>query len=237
MVNYLWNGFLEALELLITFDQELYDIIFLSLFVSGYATIIASVLGIPLGALVAIKKFHGKQVVKNITFTLMGLPSVVAGLIVLLLLSRSGPLGVLGLLYTIPAMIIVQVVLGVPIVMAISISTVSSISKDVRETAMSLGANNIQTTWKIIQESKIGLITAIITTFTTCISEVGAVMMVGGNIQYQTRVLTTATVLNTSMGNYGYAIALGLVLLIMTFIITIIMLRFQNKHGTVEEKG
>lgn len=233
--NYLLEGFVEAIQLLIQLDPEIIQIILLSLYVSGIATIIASLLGIPLGAIITIKMFPGREVLRNITYTLMGLPSVVAGLIVLLLLSHSGPLGFLDLLYTPNAIIIAQFVLALPVVMAITMSAVSSVSKDIRDTAISLGANEWQVVKTILWESRNGIITAFITTLSTCISEVGAAMMVGGNIRYVTRVLTTATVLNTSLGNYGFAMALGLVLLIITFLINLILLRFQNRKGTVGE--
>src|SRR4030042_1396166 len=176
------DGFLEALYLLFTFDPEIYQIMFMSLYVSGMATLLATVIGVPLGAVIAIKKCRGKEILRNVTYTIMGLPSVVAGLIIFLLLSRSGPFGMLGLLYTPFAIILAQFVLALPVVAGISISAVASVPNEIRDAAISLGADNWQCISKILGEAKMGLITGIITGFSTCLSEVGAAMMVGGNI-------------------------------------------------------
>jgi tungstate transport system permease protein len=227
----LWDGFVEAFLLLFNFDYELYQTLFLSIIVSGLATIVCCVLGIPLGALLALKKFRGIEFWKNITYTLMGLPSVVAGLFVYLLVSRSGPFGYLGILYTPTAMIIAQIVIGLPITMGISIAAVASVPPEFRENARSLGATESQTMWIIIKEARIQLIAAVITTFSTCISEVGAVSVTGGNIRYRTRTLTTATVLATNMGEFGYAMALGLILLIIAFLVNVPLIKIQKKKG------
>jgi tungstate transport system permease protein len=228
------DGLLQALGLLASFNSEIYGIMFLSLFVSGMATIIASIVGVPLGALISLKRFRGKEFVKTITYTFMGLPPVVAGLFIFLLLVRVGPLGVLDLLYTPTAMIIAQITLAIPIIVGVTISSVSSVPKEVRDTAVSLGATEWQSTLTILSEARIGIITAIITGFGSCISEVGAVMIVGGNIRFQTRVLTTSIMLSTSMGDYGYAIALGIILLILAFLVNVPLVRLQRKHSTQE---
>jgi tungstate transport system permease protein len=232
----IFDGFLNALGLLFSLNAEIYGIMLLSLFVSGVATLVASALGVPLGASVALKHFRGKELVKTLTYTLMGLPPVVAGLIVYLILSRSGPLGLLGLLYSPGAMIIAQFLLALPIIVGVTISAVSSVPREVRDTALSLGATNWQSTLTILREARIGLITAIITGFGACISEVGAVMIVGGNIRFETRVLTTAIVLETSIGDFGFAIALGTILLILAFIINIPLVRLQRKRGIIEKE-
>lgn len=231
--NYLADGFIEAFRLLSQFDPELYQIVFLSIYVSAVSSLIAAIIGVPIGVFIAIVKFPGRQLLKDISYTLMGLPSVVAGLIVYLLLSRSGPLGEFGLLYSPSAMIIAQAFMGVPIVTSITISEVSGVSKDVWETAISLGASRRQATFKVMQEAKSGVITAFLTTYGMLISEVGAVMMVGGNIRFKTRTLTTATVLSTAMGEFGYAIALGVILLILAFLVNVPVLRLQKKKGTI----
>jgi tungstate transport system permease protein len=197
---------------------------------------IASALGVPLGASIALKHFRGKELVKTLTYTLMGLPPVVAGLIVYLILSRSGPLGLLGLLYTPSAMIIAQFLLALPIIVGVTISAVSSVPGEVRDTALSLGATNWQSTLTILKEARIGLITAVITGFGACISEVGAVMIVGGNIRFETRVLTTAIVLETDIGDFGFAVALGIILLILAFVVNIPLVRLQRKRGTMEKE-
>ncbi len=226
----IWEGFLEAFNLLFSFNPEIYQIVLLSLYVSGMATLLASVLGIPLGAYIGLKKFRGREFLRNVTYTMMGLPSVVAGLIIFLLFSRSGPLGIMGLLYTPFVIILAQFLLALPVVAGISISAVASVPAGIRDAAFSLGADDWQCTTAILKEAKMGLITGIITGFSTCLSEVGAAMMVGGNIRFETRVLSTATVLETQMGEWGFALALGMILLIMVFFINYPLLRLQTKN-------
>ncbi len=232
-----WDGFLEALSLLFSLDPEIYQILFLSLYVSGMATFLAAAIGIPLGASIAMKKFRGKELFRNVTYTMMGLPSVVAGLIIYLLLSRSGFLGGLHWLYTPMAIIAAQFILALPIVAGISISAVAGVPQEIRDSALSMGADNWQCTMITLKEAKTGLATAIITGFSTCVSEVGAAMMVGGNIRFDTRVLSTATVLATNMGQWGQAIALGLILLIVVFLVNIPLIRLQRKHNYSTRKG
>lgn len=231
------DGFISALMLLFTLNSEIYQIMFLSLFVSGSATLIASALGIPVGALIGLKRFHGKEFVKTLTYTLMGLPPVVAGLVIFLILMSEGPLGGLGLLYTPSAMIIAQTTLALPIIVGVTISAVSSVPREVKDTAISLGATEWQSTITVLTEARIGLITAIVAGFGSCISEVGAVMIVGGNIKYQTRVLTTSIMTSTSMGDYGFSLALGIILLILAFLVNVPLVRLQRKGLTVEQKG
>ncbi|WXG43996.1 MAG: ABC transporter permease [Promethearchaeati archaeon SRVP18_Atabeyarchaeia-1] len=226
------DGFLQALGLLVSFNSEIYGIMFLSLFVSGMATIIASLMGVPLGALISLKRFRGKELVKTMTYTLMGLPPVVAGLVIFLIFVRIGPLGMFGLLYTPVVMIIAQITLATPIIVGVTISAVSSVPKDVRDTALSLGATEWQSTFTILKEARIGLITAIITGFGSCISEVGAVMIVGGNIRYETRVLTTSIMTSTGMGDFGYALALGIILLVLAFAVNVPLVRLQRRHSS-----
>ena len=228
------DGFLQALGLLASFNSEIYGIMFLSLFVSGMATMIASLMGVPLGSLISLKRFRGKELVKTLTYTLMGLPPVVAGLVIFLIFVRVGPLGALGLLYTPAVMIIAQVTLATPIIVGVTISAVSSVPREVRDTAMSLGATEWQSTFTILREARIGIITAIITGFGSCISEVGAVMIVGGNIRYETRVLTTSIMVSTGMGDFGYALALGIILLVLAFLVNVPLVRLQRKRSTPE---
>jgi tungstate transport system permease protein len=231
------DGFINAMTLLLTLNGELYEIMFLSLFVSGLATLIASALGIPLGSLMGLKRFRGKQFFTTLTYTLMGLPPVVAGLAIFLVLMNEGPLGALDLLYTPTAMIIAQTVLALPIIVGLTTSAVSSVRKEVRETAISLGANEWQSTVTVLSEARVGLITAIVAGFGSCISEVGAVMIVGGNIRYQTRVLTTSIMVLTGMGDYGFAMALGVILLILAFLVNIPLVRLQRKGMAAEQRG
>jgi len=228
------DGFLQALGLLASFNSEIYEIMFLSLFVSGMATIIASLIGVPFGALISLRRFRGKELVKTVTYTFMGLPPVVAGLFIFLIFVRVGPFGALDLLYTPTIMIIAQITLATPVITGVTISAVSSVPKEVRDTALSLGATDWQSTFTILNEARIGIITAIITGFGSCISEVGAVMIVGGNIRYETRVLTTAIMTSTSVGDYGYGIALGIILLILAFLVNVPLVRLQRRHSNQE---
>jgi len=218
-LNLILEGLVKAFWLIISFDREVYEIMLLSLRVSGIAVLIGALLGVPSGATVGLKEFFGKRFLMSIVNTLMGLPPVVVGLLVYLLLSTSGPLGVFQLLYTPEAMIIAQLIMVIPIVMGVTVSSVSSIGKAIREKALSLGATNWQMTLKVLKEARLGILTALIVSFGAAISEVGAVMIVGGNIRWATRVLTTAIVFETELGEFGLAIALGLILLLLAFMI------------------
>jgi len=218
-LNLILEGLLKAFWLIVSFDPEVYEIMLLSLRVSGIAVLIGALLGVPSGATVGLKEFFGKRFLVSIVNTLMGLPPVVVGLLVYLLLSTSGPLGVFQLLYTPEAMIIAQLIMVIPIVMGVTISSVSSIGKAIREKALSLGATNWQLTLKVLREARLGILTALIVSFGAAISEVGAVMIVGGNIRWATRVLTTAIVFETELGEFGLAIALGVILLLLAFVI------------------
>jgi len=218
-LNLILEGIVKAFWLIVSFDREVYEIMFLSLRVSGIAVLIGSLLGVPSGATIGLKEFFGKRFLVSIVNTFMGLPPVVVGLLVYLLLSTSGPLGVFQLLYTPEAMIMAQLIMVIPIVMGVTISSVSSIGKAIREKALSLGATNWQITLKVLKEARLGILTALIVSFGAAISEVGAVMIVGGNIRWATRVLTTAIVFETELGEFGLAIALGLILLLLAFVI------------------
>ncbi|MBS7648037.1 MAG: ABC transporter permease [Halobacteria archaeon] len=221
------EGLIKAFWLLISLDPEVYNIMLLTLRVSGTAVIVGALLGVPIGAMVALRDFVGKSFFVSIVNTLMGLPPVVVGLFVYLLLSSSGPLGPLQLLYTPTAMIIAQLIMALPIVVGITTSTVSSVDKTIRDKALSLGATRLQLALTILREAKLGLLTAIIVSFGATISEVGAVMIVGGNIRWTTRVLTTAIVFETELGEFAMAIALGMILLLLAFIVNWVLTRMQ----------
>jgi tungstate transport system permease protein len=224
----LLEGILEAFSLIIRLDPELMKIVLLSLRVSGAAIIISTLLGVPLGTWLGLKPEKKTAFVNKVIYTLMGLPPVVAGLLIYMLLSRMGPLGVLGLLYSPTAMIIAQVTLALPIVTGLTMVGVRSRGKEVEETARSLGAGPLLTAWTVVRESRIALLGAVVTGFGRVIAEVGAVMMVGGNIEGHTRVMTTAIVLETRKGNYEYAIGLGLILLLLSFLINTFLYRVQR---------
>lgn len=225
----LLEGIAEAFSLIITLDPGLMKIVLLSLQVSGAAIIIATLLGIPLGTWLGLKPERKTAFVSKVIYTLMGLPPVVAGLLIYMLLSRVGPLGVLSLLYTPSAMIIAQVTLAAPIIMGLTMVGVRSRGKEVEEAARSLGAGPLLCAWTVVRESRIALLGAVVTGFGRVIAEVGAVMMVGGNIEGYTRVMTTAIVLETRKGNYAYAIGLGLILLLLSFVVNTFLYRFQRE--------
>lgn len=223
------EGIVEAFILIFTFDEEIWDIIFLSIRVSGTATILATVMGLPLGSYLGLREFRGKKTLSNLLNTFMGFPPVVMGLIIFLLLSRSGPLGGLGILYTAIAMIIAQLFLAIPIVIGTSKAAIESVDPNLRETILSLGGKEYQLWWELIKDSKKSIIAGILIAFGQAISEVGAVIIVGGNIRWHTRTFTTAIVLQTRMGEFGMAIALGMVLIIITFILNYTLTHLQSK--------
>jgi len=225
------QGLLKALGLLLSFDRELYSIILLSVEVSGVAVVLAAALGIPLGALCALKRFPGRGVLITLLNTFMGLPPVVAGLVIYLFLSRSGPLGFMGLLYTPSAMVIAQAVIALPIVAALTWSAVASVDPAVRETAVTLGATPVLANWRIVSEARLQVISAVIAGFGRTTAEVGAVLIVGGNIAGYTRVMTTSIAMETGKGSFELAIALGVVLMLLAFAFNLILRLLQGKGG------
>lgn len=214
---------MQILKLFLSGDKALYEIIFLSLKVSLTAVGIGMLLGIPIGTFLGMYRFPGRQLVVMFVYTLMGLPPVLAGVLIYLLLSAKGPLGAWELLFTPTAMVIAQSILVTPIISGLTMVAVRSKVREYLETAVSMGANRLQTAWIIIRESRNGIIAAIITAFGRAIAEVGAVMLVGGNIEHATRVMTTAIILETRKGNFDLALGLGFVLLLISFIINAFM--------------
>lgn len=224
----LLQGLQRAIELILSGDPEVARITVLSLRVSGTAVLLGSMVGIPLGALIALKPFPGKSLVRWIVNTLMGLPPVVVGLVFYLLLSSSGPMGFLRLLWTPEAMIIAQLVMVLPISMGLTTSAVAGVNPEIRERALSLGASSWQQTLTVLREARFGILTSIVASFGAAISEVGAVMMVGGNLLGFTRVLTTGIVLLTNQGKFDEALALGIILLGLAFLINGILTALQT---------
>lgn len=216
-MDYIVEGFREALRLLTSFDPEIMEIVVLSVFVSSSATIIGSIIAIPLGVLFGIEKFRGKRLFSRLTYTMMSIPTVVIGLVVAIALSRRGPIGYLSLLYTSKAMIIAQTLLVMPLIFGLTYGLSKSRGEEIKRVGFTLGANKFQTIILIIRELKVDILVNIATAFSRAISEVGAVMIVGGNIKGHTRVITTTISMMNSMGDYPMAIALGLVLLIISF--------------------
>ena len=226
------DAIISAVQLLISLDQELYRIIWLSLLVSGSAVVLAALFGIPLGTLLGLKPLPGVKAITIAVYTLMGLPPVVAGLLIYMLLSRQGLLGPLNLLFTVEAMIIVQTLLATPIVIGLTAIAVRSKGKEIRETALVLGAGRILLLRSLIHEARYGILGAVIAGFGRLVAEVGAVMMVGGNIEGHTRVLTTAIVLETRKGDFALAMALGIILLLLALLINSVLFRLQAGGGS-----
>lgn len=224
----IWQGFLQALLLLLGGDEEIYQVIFMTLRVSGLATAISVLLGLPVGLWLALRDFPGKQVVISLVNFAMGLPPVVVGLFVSLLLWRYGPLGPLGLMYTPWAMITAQAVIASPIIAGLSFAAIGGLNPKLRLQLLSLGATPLQANWILVKEAKLGLMAAVIAGFGGVVSEVGASMMVGGNIKDQTRVLTTATVMEVGKGNYDSALALSFVLLLLSYSVVAVLTYAQN---------
>ncbi len=196
---------------------------------TGTALIISTILGIPLGAMLGLTKFRGKEAVRAVLYTGMGLPPVVVGLFVYLLLSRSGPLGSLGWLFTPSAMICAQVLIASPMTIGLTMTSVESVNPELRRQIHALGATPAQLGWAILREARIGVTAAVVAAFGAIISEVGAVILVGGNIAGETRVLTAAVVLETRQGDFSLAMALGSILLMLTLVINLALMKLQGK--------
>ncbi|MFQ5854926.1 MAG: ABC transporter permease [Anaerolineae bacterium] len=222
------NATQEAVRLLWTKDPALIEIIVLSLQVSGLGLLLSTIVGIPLGSWMGLTDFPGRRFVMALLYTGMGFPPVVVGLLVYLLLSRSGPLGFLGWLFTPPAMVVAQTIISFPLVAGFTMAAVMSVDPNLRQQVLSLGATRRQATLTILSEARVGVVVSVIAGFGSIISEVGAVILVGGNIEGRTRVLTTAIVLETRKGNFEPAMALGIVLLGLTFMANVMMLRLQG---------
>jgi len=224
------EGIKKAFYLLFTFDPEVMGITLLSLGVSGTATFISLLIGISIGTIVALSKFPGRKIVVSLINTGMGLPPVVIGLFVTIFLWRNGPLGFLEILYTPTAMIIAQAVIATPIVMGITLAAIQQLPQKLRLQILALGATRLQMVWILIKEAKLPLLAGVMAGFGGVISEVGASIMVGGNIKGYSRVLTTATVMETSRGNFDIAIALGIILLLLAYFINLILTQIQQRE-------
>ncbi len=228
----IWQGMRQAVLLLVRGDPEVLRITLLSLQVSGTATLLSLLIGIPLGTFLALTRFPGRSMIISLVNTGMGLPPVVVGLFVSIFLWRSGPLGFLGLLYTPTAIVIAQLVIAAPIVTGLTLAAVQQLNPRLRLQLMGLGASGLQVIWLLLKEARLPLLAAVMAGFGGVISEIGASMMVGGNIYRQTRVLTTATVLETSKGNFDMAIALSLLLLLLTFAVNWTLTWIQQRGRT-----
>ncbi len=213
------EAFTAAFSLIATLDSDLIEIVGLSLQVSGMAVFLACVIGMPLGAVLAVGRFPGRMPATVIVNALMGLPPVVVGLIVYMMLSRSGPLGILGLLYSPTAMVIAQTILVVPIVAALSRQIIDDLHREYDELFRSMRATRLQTMGALLWDARYSLLTAMLAGMGRALAEVGAVMIVGGNIDHVTRVMTTAIALETSKGDLALALGLGIILLVLALIV------------------
>ena len=225
------EGLREALRLLVAGDREVWSILLLSLQVSGSATLISLALGIPAGAGLALARFPGRGLVVSAVNSGMGLPPVVVGLFVTMVLWRSGPLGGWEILYTPAAIVIAQAVIASPIVVGITLAAVQSVPREFRLQLLALGASRAQMVWMVLREARLPMLAAVMAGFGGIVSEIGASMMVGGNIKGQTRTLTTAMVLETGKGNFEVAIALSLLLLALVFLVSWALTSIQQRHA------
>jgi len=230
-VELIVQGIIKAFELIISFDPEVLGITWLSLKISGTATLISLFIGVSAGTVIALNNFFGKRFVISLINTGMGLPPVVVGLFVTIFIWRNGPFGFLEILYTPTAIIVAQAIIATPIVMGISLAAIQSLPPNLRLQILSLGASRLQMVWVLIKEARLPLLAAVMAGFGGVISEVGASIMVGGNIKGYSRVLTTATVMETGKGNFDVAIALSIILLLLAFLVNFILTQIQQRQN------
>jgi tungstate transport system permease protein len=230
-VELIGQGILQSVRLLLAGDNEVWSVTWLSLRISATATLLSLALGIPLGTVLALSRFPGRGFVISLVNTGMGLPPVVVGLFVTIVLWRNGALGSLELLYTPTAMILAQLVIAAPIVIGLTLAAIQQIPEKFRLQLLGLGASRAQVVWTLLKEARLPMFAAVMAGFGAVISEVGASLMVGGNIKNSTRVLTTATVLETGKGNFDVAIALSLILLGLMFLVNWALTWIQQRRS------
>ena len=229
-MDLIWDGLREAARLWAQGDAEVIAITLRTLAISAAATALALALGVPFGALLALRRFPGRGLIVAAVNTGLGMPPVVVGLVIVLLLWRSGPLGAFNLIYTPYAMVAAQFLLALPLVIGFSLTAIQALPSKLLEQMRALGANRAQMLWLIMRETRLGVLAAVMAGFGAAISEVGASMQVGGNLAGETRVLTTATVLETSRGNFELAIALGLILVVMAYLVNLALTTLQQRR-------
>ncbi len=229
-MKFIWEGLKQAVRLILQGDPEILEIVNLTMKVSGFATMISVMIGIPTGLCLAVSNFRGRRTIISLVNAGMALPPTVAGLWVSLFLWRNGPLGGLRLMYTPPAMIIAQALIAAPIVTGLTMAAVQQLNPKLKLQILALGASPLQMWWLLLRECRFGLMGAIMAGLGRVIAEVGASMAVGGNILHETRVLTTSIVLEIRKGNFDVAIALGFVLIALSYAITALLTQFQQKR-------
>ncbi|AOQ22567.1 Tungstate uptake system permease protein TupB [Moorella thermoacetica] len=228
----IWQGLVQAFLLIIKLNPGVMEVVTLTLKVCGLATAISILIGVPLGIFLALKAFPGRQVVVSLVNTGMGMPPVVVGLVVSFLLWRSGPLGYFGLIYTPAAMVIAQALIAAPLITGLTMAAIQQLPRGLKIQVLALGATPGQLYWTLLKEARLGILAAVIAGFGGVISEVGAATMVGGNIMHQTRVLTTATVMEVSRGHFDVAMALSFILLGLSFAVTFALTVLQQRERT-----
>jgi len=228
-LGYLGDSLLTALELIISFDRDVRMTVWTSLYTSSCSIVIAAIIGVPVGLWLGLNRFRGRQIVIALFNTLMAMPTVVVGLLLFGLLSRQGPLGPLGLLFTPLAMIAGQTVLATPIVANLVLSAVTGSDRRIINTALTLGATQLQAAIQLLREIRFGVMAAVIAGFGRVIAEVGVAMMLGGNIRNSTRTMTTAIALETSKGEFAFGLALGMLLLSVALIVNLFLNVLQQR--------
>jgi tungstate transport system permease protein len=229
-MDLIWDGLREAFKILASGDRDIWEITLRSLVISGSATLIALFIGIAIGATLAFRRFPGRNLIVTLVNTGMGLPPVVVGLIVAILLWRSGPFGQFHLIYTPAAIVIAQTVIAVPLVTGFTVAALGALPAQLRTQLYGLGASRLQMLWIVLLEARLPLLAAIMAGFGAAVSEVGASIMVGGNLAGETRVLTTAVVLEVQRGEFDAAIALSLILLVLIFLVNLVLTTVQQRE-------
>jgi tungstate transport system permease protein len=229
------TGIIQAIDLIITLNPEVMQIALLSLYISLCASFLAAIISIPLGGFIHFNEFYGKKALIIVIQTLYSVPTVVVGLVIYLMISRSGPLGFLGILFTPEGMILGQTILIIPIMMGLVITALGGVDRNISDTLVALGATEFQKIIEIVKEARYAILSAVVLGFGRAIAEVGVAMMVGGNIRGETRVLTTAIALQTGMGEFSISIALGIILLgVALAVVLVLNLIASGKLGDLE---
>jgi tungstate transport system permease protein len=229
-LNYIWQGFVKAFELIVSLDPEVLEITIRSLVISLSSCILATIVCLPLGGVIHFNQFHGKRLLISVVQTFYSIPTVVVGLLVFIVFSTTGPLGYFQLMYTPTIMVIGQAILISPIMLGLTISALIGVDRNMVDTARSIGASGWQTAWMTIREARFAVMAAVTLGFGRAISEVGLALMVGGNIRGYTRVLTTAISLETSKGDIALSIALGIILIVLALVVNLILNRLQQRR-------